>query len=210
MFSRLYKKRRVVLLALILVSVLLVPACSEPVRTITNQASFENRLQVGDLSIGYPDDMHEAQDVSENGAIPYSSETFGGAYIASARAVSKDSVVIILSAVEKDSESYLSDIDSDYDKLEAELGKTNEYGYTRLALERESVVVNGLDCIIVDTTIRQPEDLGGEAAQSIIYVLADENEKIVGSINAYFYADDYEKNSSFYDSVFASVERDTV
>ncbi len=210
MFSRLYKKRRVVLLALILVSVLLVPACSEPVRTITNQASFENRLQVGDLSIGYPDDMHEAQDVSENGAIPYSSKTFGGAYIASAKAVSKDGVVIILSAVEKDSESSLSDIDSDYDKLEAELGKTNEYGYTRLALERESVVVNGLDCIIVDTTIMQPEDLGGEVAQSIIYVLADENGKIVGSINAYFYADDYEKSSSLYDSVFASVERDAV
>lgn len=207
--TSLYKRPFAVALVIVLsFASFAIGGCSEPARTITESTVYENRLQVDNLSLGYPSDMHEASDESENGPIPFANTVLGGALTASSKAISKEGVTYILSATEKDTDRTLSDVEDNYKILESTLNVTNEAGFTRLALSKEKVVVNGLECMIVDTTISAPEQLGGSAGRGIIYVLADDGGKIVGQVEGYFYGDDYDQDPALYDSIFASVQLD--
>lgn len=182
-------------------------ACSESADTTTEPTEFENRLQVGTLSLGYPNDMHEAEEESENGPIFYGDTVFGGAPTASAKAISKQDVVFTLSTAEENNGRTLADVDESYKTLEDSLNVTTEAGFTRLALSREQVMINGLDCVVIDTTISAPKQLGGGVGRGIIYVLLDNDGTIIGEVDGYFYGDDYDKDPARYDALFASVQQ---
>lgn len=185
-------------------------ACSvatRPLQAIDQSITFDNQLVVGDLTLGYPDSMHEAVDESENGAIPYTNTMFGGAMVASSKAVSKQDVLFILEAAEAGSERTLSDAEAAYRRLEPSVNVTNEYGYTRLSLGKTRAIVNGMPCVVIDMTLKAPEQAGGMVARGIFYVLADEDETIIGQVGGYFYGRDYDEDPALYDSIFASVMR---
>lgn len=195
---------------LMLAVVIVLAGCSaemQAVRIIDGSVPFENSLVVKDLVLGYPDDMHEAVDESENGAIPYTNTMFGGALVASSKAASKQDVLFMLEAAEAGSGRTLSDVEADYKRLEPTVNVTNEYGYTRLSLGKTRAVVNGMPCVVIDMTLKAPEQAGGMVARGIFYVLADENENIIGQVEGYFYGRDYDEDPALYDSIFASVMR---
>ena len=200
------KFKTIFFVALLTLSSTTLAACSEPVRNITKSVVYENRLKVGDLTLGYPDAMHEADDLSENGAIPYSNTVLGGALKASTKAVSKQDVLYILSNVESDTTSTLTDVEKHCEMLADTVGKTMDTGYTRLSFSKERATVNGLECVIMNTVLSEPEQLGGSSARGIYYVLADENGIVVGQVEGYFYGDDYDEDPTLYDSIFASVQ----
>lgn len=175
-------------------------------RDISETRTYDNQLVVGNLTLGYPDDMHEATDVFENGAIPYSSNMLGNALVASSKAISKQDVLYILAAADPAESCTLKDVEENCETLANTVGETYGGGFTRLTFSTEHVKVNEMPGIIVDTIVQEPEQLGGKSARGIIYVLANENEVAVGELEGYFYGDDYDNDPDLYDSIFASVK----
>lgn len=194
--------------AVVALVVLALAGCSqgvEPDRAIDQTTEFDHQLVVEDLAVGYPDDMREVVDEAEVAILPYSSTTFGNAPVCAFKAVRTEGVVIMLEAAEPGSGCTLSDVEAHCEELESTVGVADEFGVTRRALSKERALVNGMPCVIIDTTIQAAEERGGRIARGIVYVLADGSDAIIGQMAAYFGEGDYEEDPGLYDAIFASV-----
>lgn len=199
----------VAVMALVLGSLAL-GACSRgihPTLFIDASVDFERRLIVGDLALGYPDDMHVV-DEAEDGAMPYADATLGYAPVAASKAISKKNVVFVLEVAETNSTKALPDIETDYEGLMRTLGDAggDEHKWPRrLSLDKTEAVVNGMPCVIVETVLQRSPEMGGAYIRGIAYVLLGEHGNIIGQVRGLFYEDAYIENPGLYDSIFASV-----